>query len=224
MDGKRNSISRYVTGQGIEGEHEPGSRGRVLRNKLGLRSLRHIEEAETVALLRAQERYLGIITSETVVTAGLLCEMHREWLGEIYEWAGRYRSVELAKGAFRWPPARLVAQNMAVVEQETLRKFTPCRPGSVEEVARRMAEVQAEILLVHPFREGNGRLARWVCDLMAIQGGLPAPTYGFRGKGSEARRRQYMHAVLAGYARDYEPLTEVLLEGVERALRRGLGG
>jgi len=36
--------------------------------------------------------------------------MHYDWLGDIYEWAGRYRTVELAKDSFRWPPAYRVEE------------------------------------------------------------------------------------------------------------------
>ena len=50
-------------------------------------------------------------------------------------------------------------------------------------VAEQMARVQVELLMVHPFRGGNGRLARWVGDLMAIPACLPIPDYAFRGRG-----------------------------------------
>ena len=180
-----------------------------------------MEEIETLALLKAQEEYLGAITTETVFTADLICRMHGDWLGAIYDWAGRYRNVELEKGGFRWPPARLVAQNMDTVERETLRRCTPCRPGELSRVAGQMAAVQSELLMVHPFREGNGRLARWVTDLMAIQAKLPAPHYAFEGKGGASRREAYLRAVVSGYATDYAPLSRLLVEAVERAFLRG---
>ncbi len=152
-------ISRYRTSAGVEGQFEPGSRKAVLRNKRGIRSKRAMDRAEFEALLAAQEAYLSIITVRTVFTTELICRMHRDWLGGIYEWAGRYRGVEMSKGGFFWPPARLVAQNMEGIERETLRKLTPCRPAAMPQVAAAMAQVQADLLMVHPFREGNGRLA-----------------------------------------------------------------
>src|SRR4051812_18041904 len=124
-------MSRYDADEGIEGQSEPGSRGRVLRNKKGIRSVRIMDRAEYDALLAAQERYAASITSATRFSSKLICCMHFDWLGGIYEWAGRYRTVEMAKGAFRWPPAFLVAQNMVRVERETLSKCTPCRPAEV---------------------------------------------------------------------------------------------
>jgi len=101
----RLSSTRYDRAAGIEGETEPGSGGRVLWNLLGIKSKRDMDRAEYDALLRAYEDSLTNITAETRFTAGMLCEMHRAWLGNIYEWAGNYRTVEMSKGGFQCPPA-----------------------------------------------------------------------------------------------------------------------
>ena len=86
-------------------------------------------------------------------------------------------------------------------------------------VSRRIAEVHAELLLIHPFREGNGRLARSLADLMTFQAGFPAPVYGFAGKGSRTRQAQYLEAVRQGYMQDYEPLASFFVEAIGRRLR-----
>ncbi len=211
--------SRYLPATGAEAESEPGSRGRVLRNKLGIRRKQDMDQAEYDAFSRAQAAYLARIKPETPFTAALLCEMHRDWLGELYEWAGQYRTVEMEKDGFHWPPAYLVAQNMTHLEQGLLRRHTPCRPAPLDVVAQRMAEVHAELLLVHPFREGNGRLARWLADMMALQAGLPLPDYRFRGRGSGRERERYLAAVKQGYLARYADLTAFFND----AVRRGLG-
>jgi len=89
--------------------------------------------------------------------------------------------VELSKAGFSWPPAKMVERNIQAFEREVLASKTPCRPGPLERVTSDMAEVHAELLLIHPFREGNGRLARWLAELMALQAGLPLPVYRFLG-------------------------------------------
>ncbi len=222
--GRSRKPSRYVTPEGVEAEFEPGSRGRVLRNRLHIWRKREMDRVEFDALVRAQEEYLRRIDPDTRLTAEILRQMHRDWLGGIYEWAGQYRTVELAKGDFRWPPAFRVAENMDAFEKGVLARCTPCRPGSVAQVARCMAEVHAELLLIHPFREGNGRLARWVSDLMASQAGLLAPDYGFTGRDAGKRRAAYLNAVRRGYVQDYEPLADFFVEALERRLRKRLLG
>ena len=209
--------SRYRD-TGIEGEWQPGSRKRVLRNLKGIRLKTEMDRQEADALLVAEKRYFGIITDETVFTTELICKMHRDWLEKIYGWAGRYRTVEMQKGNFRWPPAFRVPQNMAWLEDELLEKFTPCQSGELEAVARQVAAVHAEFLLVHPFREGNGRLARWLADLMFLQAGYPMPLYNFSGKGSARRKKDYLDAVITGYTQDYAPLTDFFRDCIEARL------
>jgi cell filamentation protein len=61
-------------------------------------------------------------------------------------------------------------------------------------------------MLIHPFREGNGRVGRLLAVLMAFQAGLPGLDFtGIRGK----RRKDYFAAVQAGLDRDYEPMKKV---------------
>ncbi len=179
-----------------------------------------MDQAEYDALLRAQERWLGLVTARTRFTGKLLCRMHGDWLGEIYQWAGHYRSVDVSKQDFTWPPALRVADNMAAFEAGMLAQWTPCRPDELPAVAGSIARVHADLLLIHPFREGNGRLARWLADLMAAQAGLSPPDYQFRGRGSRAQKARYLAAVKAGYRMRYEELTAFF----EDALRAGASG
>jgi len=178
-------ISRYREPSGPQAATQPGSRGRVLLNRLGLISKRALDLAEAQALARVQETYYARLTAETRFTAALIRQMHQDWLRSIYTWAGEYRQVELEKDGFRWPPAERVADNMLDFERGILRQHTPCQPAALDEVAASIAAVHAELLLIHPFRDGNGRLARWLADIMAAQAGYPAPAYGFSGRGSK---------------------------------------
>jgi cell filamentation protein len=211
---------KYQVATGVEAETEPGSRGRVQRNQLGITRKRDMDRAEYQALLHAQEAYLHRVGPRTRFSARLICTMHRDWLGNIYAWAGRYRTVELEKEGFRWPPAYLVKQNMLAFEQVQLRRLTPCRPGQLAAISRQIAEVHGELLLIHPFRDGNGRLARWLADLMALQAQLPAPDYGFLGRGAQRQRERYLNAIGQAYVQDYRFLADFFADAIERQVRR----
>lgn len=100
-------------------------------------------------------------------------------------------------------------------ERGILAERTPCR-GQIEDVSSSLAIVHAELLLIHPFREGNGRLARWLADMMAAQAGLPLPDYGFTGRGSRKNKEAYLQAVIRGYGQDYEELSRFFAEALER--------
>ncbi|MBI3734953.1 Fic family protein [Candidatus Sumerlaeota bacterium] len=211
---------RYRLPAGIEIEHQPGSGARVLANKLGIASKRKMDKAEYEALIRAQENWLVNITPRTRFTAALIRGMHRDWLGGLYMWAGEYRTVNLSKAGFTWPPAIRVPANMETFEQGVLSEHTPCLSSGLHDIARRIGIVHGELLLIHPFREGNGRLARWLAELMAYQAGLPRPNYRFAGRGSTGRFGRYINAVRKAYLEDYADLTDFFVEALEAGLER----
>jgi len=209
-----NSPDRYDVSGNIEAEYEPGTS--ILRNIPRITDQAVLDRLEFEALLRTQEAYYGLIAEDTVITNPVLCEIHGHWMGDIYEWAGRYRTVNLTKGDFRWPPAGRVATNMATFEEGVLRRETPCGGKSLEATARSITIVQAEFLLIHPFRDGNGRLIRLVSNLMALQAGFAPMDYGFE---DVVRREAYIAAVRQGYVQDNGPLELI----VRDAIRRGEG-
>jgi cell filamentation protein len=94
-------ISRYRELTGPQAATQPGSHGRVLLNRPGLTSKRALDLAEAQALARAQETYYARLTEETRFTMALIRQMHWDWLGGLFEWAGEYRHVELEKDGFR---------------------------------------------------------------------------------------------------------------------------
>ncbi|MDX2109978.1 MAG: Fic family protein [Verrucomicrobiota bacterium] len=214
------SMVKYNTSAGIEGEFQPGSRKRVLRNRLGITSKQKMDEAEFEALIDSQEQHLNVVTEETIFTSRMLCQMHHAWLGGIYEWAGSYRTVEMSKSGFTWPPASRVSTNMDVFETGLLTRFTPFRLESMEAGCTALARVHAEFLLIHPFREGNGRMARWLTDLMCLQARLPEMNYAFVGLGSSQRKANYLQGVIQGYNQNYRPLAGFFREVLERAATR----
>jgi cell filamentation protein len=191
------------------------TRGRVLRNKLNIKHKTTMDRAEYDALVKAQTHYYdAIITSSTKITCKLLRKMHRDWLKDIYEWAGEYRSVELAKDEFSWPPSYIVPENMARFEKELLAKHTPFKPRELASVCLFVSQIHAEFLYIHPFREGNGRMARWLADIMLIQAGYPLPAYRFAGNGSRKVRAEYLDAVRLGYEQEYQALSRFFEEAV----------
>ena len=143
--------------------------------------------------------------------------MHHLWLGQIYPWAGEYRTVNLIKSGFAFAAAREVPRLMSEFERRQLSIYTPCRPGETDDLAEALAVVHAELVLIHPFRDGNGRCARLLSVLMRLQAGLPPLDYG----GLTGRtRRKYVAAIHAAMAGDYGPMTGIFFGVIRRTLRR----
>jgi cell filamentation protein len=201
---------------GPESEYQPGSRGRVLRNRLGITSVREIERKESEMLLVATQGIIDETRVDQRFGAGDVRQMHQRWLSEIYEWAGAYRGVNIAKGAFMFAAANQVPRLMGELEHGPLREFTPCKFDTSTAQATALAIVHAELILIHPFRDGNGRCARLLAMLMGLQAGLPALDFGgIQG----AKKREYIAAVHAALSHDYEPMTKVFREVIARTLR-----
>jgi cell filamentation protein len=209
---------RYVA-TGPEAEFQPGSRGRVLRNLLGITRVRDMNEAESQALILAQEAALDRFGPQHRFTARDICELHRLWLGPIYAWAGEYRSVNIGKAGFQFAHAPLIPGLMAELERGALARLTPPRAAIDADLARTLAEVHAELILVHPFREGNGRLGRLLALLMGLQAGLPPLDFSpLAGAG----KRRYIGSIHAAVGRNYIPLTALFLRVIERSKRRAV--
>jgi cell filamentation protein len=86
-------------------------------------------------------------------------------------------------------------------------------------VAASIARVHGDLLLIHPFREGNGRVAHWLADLMAQQAGLPAPEWRLSGRrGGRNAGERYLECVRSAYVEDYRPLADFVAEAIETAL------
>jgi len=164
---------RYDTSHLPESQFEPGSSDRVLKNKLGITSPDEMDRREKEEQLRAIDELTDLLDINHRFTAADICQMHKIWLGNIYEWAGTYRQVKVSKGDFSFAFPKQIPKLMVELEKGPLREFTPCHFRSNVEIAKALAIVHTELVLIHPFREGNGRVARMVSIVMALQSGLP---------------------------------------------------
>ena len=192
-------MSRYEI-VGDNGSHfEPGSNNLVLKNQLGITSESEIVIVESLALADAKVKVLEWFEEETVITAKLICDLHKIWLGSTYSFAGQFRTVNMSKPGVMFSVAEYIPGNMEAFEKDYLQALTPCKGLNLVEVCDRVAKVHAELLLIHPFREGNGRLARWIADLMVLQAGFPAPNYDIYGRNAESGLKTYYAALQIGF-------------------------
>lgn len=102
-----------------------------------------------------------------------------------------------------------IPELMRQFEQDQLNRLTPCRFEDTATIAKALAEVHVELILIHPFREGNGRIARLLSMLMGLQAGLPPLDFTeIQG----IKRDEYFAAVQTGMDRNYQPMETILGE------------
>jgi cell filamentation protein len=208
-------FGRYDTSALEEAQFEPGSRGRVLKNLLGIKSKREMDRVEAREQLRALDELVEMYGPSYRFTSADICKIHRIWLGPIYPWAGRYRQVNLSKGQFPFAAADHIPKLMEDFEKGPLHEYSPCNLRKVEKVVRAIAVVHTELILIHPFRDGNGRVGRLLSFLMALQAKLPPLDFTeIKGR----KKREYFVAVQAGMDRNYEPMEKIFREVIDRTL------
>ncbi|MBK8132769.1 MAG: Fic family protein [Gammaproteobacteria bacterium] len=99
---------------------QPGSNAQVLRNTPGITDPTQMDEAELSLLLQLYEWLMGDQFPERRLDVADLMEWHRLWLGNLYDWAGQVRSVNLAKGEFHFAAAAQIPRLLAEFERDCL--------------------------------------------------------------------------------------------------------
>jgi len=68
-----------------------------------------------------------------------------------------------------------------------------------------MDKVNVELIIIHPYRDGNGRLGRLLSTVMALQAGMPVLNY----EPVEKEKASYIAAIHAGHAGDNAPMQTI---------------
>jgi len=196
--------NRYDTTANPEGQFQPGSNDLVLLNKLGVADSTEMNDIELDLLTQLTSAVLNEVADDQIISSDDLCEWHRRWLGNVYEWAGQYRTVNMGKGSFQFAAAHLIPKLMQDFNDKFLKLYTPCKGMDEEQLIDALAKIHIEYILVHPFREGNGRLSRLLAVIMALQAGEPLLDFSYIDNNKEL----YFSAVQAGLDND-EPMKNV---------------
>lgn len=206
--------SRYDTSGNPEAEFEPGSEGRVLVNKLGITDLNEMDNIELELLDQLCDAVIDTVSEDQTISSVDLCRWHHRWLGNVYPWAGHYRTVNMGKGEFMFAAAEQIPRLMEKLDTELFPVYTPCVGMSETRLATAIATVHIEVILVHPFREGNGRLSRLLANVMALQAGWPELDFS----AWDEKRGAYFAAIQAGME-DAGPMTEVVRQVLRESLQ-----
>ena len=128
----------------------------ILENKLGITdSLELARQEEKISKKKAVELFeSGRLDSMQAGTVDSLKKIHQFLFEDIYEFAGEIRTVNLAKGNFRFAPLMYL--------ETALQSIDKMPQSTFDEIVEKYVEMN----VAHPFREGNGRSTRIWLDLM----------------------------------------------------------
>ena len=128
----------------------------TLENKLGITSSAELAtQEERLSKKRALELFeSGMLNKLEPGTFKTLQVIHKQLFMDIYDFAGKVRSVNIAKGGFRFVPAMYLLDALKQIERMPQSTF--------DEIIEKYVEMN----VAHPFREGNGRSTRIWLDLI----------------------------------------------------------
>jgi cell filamentation protein len=167
------TTDRYDTSGNLEAQFEPGSNDSVLKNKLGIHGASEMDDIELDLLIQLYNQIPDWVEKDQKLSTADIREWHRRWLGNVYTWAGQYRTVNMGKGEFQFAAATQIDRLMDVLDRDFLSYYTPCSNMTEEQLIEAIAKIHVELILIHPFREGNGRISRILANVMAMQAGKP---------------------------------------------------
>ena len=122
----------------------------ALENKLGLTNEAELARAEEkISKTKALELYdTGLLDTFAVGTFAGLAAIHRHLFEDVYAFAGQMRTVNIAKGNFRFAPVMYLAAALESIDRMPQTTY--------DEIIEKYVEMN----VAHPFREGNGRSTR----------------------------------------------------------------
>ena len=128
----------------------------ALENKLGLTSSADLaREEESLSKKKAVELFEnGVLDALPAGKFSTLQAIHKYLFEDIYDFAGKLRTVNLAKGNFRFAPLMYLEAALANIDKMPQSTF--------DEIIEKYVEMN----IAHPFREGNGRSTRIWLDLL----------------------------------------------------------
>ena len=128
----------------------------ALDNKLGIKDSSELaRQEERISKKKALELFeTGYLDTLQPGTFAALSEIHRVLFEDVYDFAGKIRQVNLAKGNFRFAPVMYL--------EAALQNIEKMPQSTYEEIVEKYVEMN----VAHPFREGNGRSTRIWLDLI----------------------------------------------------------
>lgn len=132
----------------------------ALENKLGLTNSTDLaREEERISKKKALELFeSGILDTLPAGKFSTLQKIHEYLFSDIYDFAGKVRSVNIAKGNFRFAPLMYLEVSLSNIDNMPQSTF--------DEIIEKYVEMN----VAHPFREGNGRSARiWLDHILKTE-------------------------------------------------------
>lgn len=177
-------------------------------NLLGLTDKNQINELEANGIANA-ELFLFELDSDIAISTNLLLEIHKIAFGQLYDWAGKWRIIEVTVGQLIPPKPTLIIQSMYQFIDNLNFKISISK-NRLEHIEC-LGYAHYEFIRIHPFNNGNGRTGRLLMNLVAMKFGYQPLDLYFREGES---RKFYIDAMKQADSGNYQLLTQLIGEEI----------
>lgn len=141
----------------------------VLKNKLNIMNIEKLQtyEAKITAAKSLGLRKSGITGN---FDSNHIKQIHKYLFEDVYPFAGQFRTENIAKGEFRFAQFEYIETELESLLNK-LKKEEYLQGLNKKDLATKLAYYLAELNVLHPFREGNGRTNREFIRQLALKNG-----------------------------------------------------
>lgn len=127
--------------------------------------------------------------------------LHLALFSELYTWAGELRNVDISKGGTRFCTCRRIEAE-ALKLFEALKKDKWLTELNKQAFCKKLAEYYCEFNMIHPFREGNGRVQRLFFEHLALFAGYTLDW-------TDINPEEWVSANIDGVDVNYDPMEKI---------------
>lgn len=178
-------------------------------NLLGITDKNLLNEYEAKGITKAELYVFGLDT-DIEISASLILVIHKTAFEELYDWAGRWRNINVLVGQLTPPePAQIVHLVYQFINNLN---FKISVSKTHNEFVETLIYTHYEFVKIHPFNNGNGRTGRILLNLVAMKlGFIPLELYKREGES----RKVYIQSMQQADGGDFELLGNLIRQELE---------
>jgi len=187
----------------------------VAINKLNIKDLKIITEIEKELVIKSYETLHKELDDDTVFDEEYLCKTHEITFASLYEWGGKYRSVNISKGESMFCPY----MNLDSFSNDIFKKLEGDNYlkdyediSLKNEFIKKLSYYMCELIVLHPFNEGNGRCIRLFFDMIVTFNG-----YRYIEYKSTLENNDYILASINCMETDCDRMENIIENGLIKA-------
>lgn len=182
-----------------------------------------VVELEKEGIKQAQGYILNLSEKKTKITPKLFLKVHKIGFGFIFpNWAGKFRTEDVTVGEYEPPhfsKIRELTKSFCDDLDERLKHLPPQEDEEkyLAQVIELLAWFQHQFVWIHPFKDYNGRVARLLTNLLALNLGLPILL--IRAETGKDRD-SYIKGMKAADNHDYSKLERLMAKALQESLEK----